>query len=149
MRSLGVDPGSRRIGLAISDEDGLIASPLSTLQGGGDVERVARALLAEAGRLQAQRLVVGLPLRLDGSEGEAARRSRRLAERLRALGAPEVVLWDERLSTKSAERALGEAGVRGSKRRERVDRVAAALILQGYLDAERERKRDGEETHER
>ena len=141
MRVLGVDPGVRRIGLAMSEQDVGIASPLSTVPG-GDPERSAHTLAAEVQRLEVGKVVVGLPLRLDGSEGEAARRVRVLADRLRALTRIEVVLWDERLTTKAAERALGEAGVRGKKRRQSVDRIAAALILQSYLDAERARDCD-------
>jgi putative Holliday junction resolvase len=148
MRVLGVDPGSRRVGLAVSDEDGRLASPHGTIAG-GDVGRVAQALAAEAAQLEVQTVVIGLPLRLDGSEGEAARRARQLAGRLAALCSLELVLWDERLTTKAAVRALSEAGVRGKKQRERVDRVAAAFILQSYLDAEREREGHGTQDDER
>ncbi|MFI5307787.1 MAG: Holliday junction resolvase RuvX [Polyangiales bacterium] len=147
MRVLGVDPGSVRIGLALSDEDGLIASPHSTLKG-GDVERGARALVEQVKQLGAERVVVGLPLRLDGTEGDAARRARRLAERVAELGGVEVELWDERLSSRAAERALSSAGVRGRARKQHVDRVAAALILQSYLDAKRTRDTDGTDTFE-
>jgi putative Holliday junction resolvase len=78
---------------------------------------------------------VGLPLNLDGSDGDAALRARRFAARLQELTAVEVVLWDERLSSQQAARALGDAGVRARKRRGLTDRVAAALVLQSYLDA--------------
>lgn len=138
MRMLGVDPGGQRIGLAVSDPDGLIATPLAALLVSSR-EQAVQKLSAEAARLEVERVVIGLPLRLDGREGDAARGSRKLSEALaRASGLP-VVLWDERLSTKAAERALREAGVRGRKQRANVDSVAAALILQSYLDAERAR----------
>lgn len=95
------------------------------------LERVCAAALAA----DAEELVVGLPLRLDGREGEAARRARRLAQALEArLGLP-VVLWDERLTTAAAERALIEQGLDGRERRKVVDQVAATLILQSFLDA--------------
>jgi putative Holliday junction resolvase len=142
MRLLGVDPGARRIGLALSDEDAQIASPHSTVEVQG-LERALREVAALAVRLEAERVVVGLPLRLDGSEGEAARRARLFAERLGTLTQLPIVLWDERLTTAAAERALSAGGVRGSKRRQVVDRVAAALILQSYLDAQHDRRDDG------
>jgi putative Holliday junction resolvase len=141
---LGVDPGARRIGLAVSDDDGEIASPHATV----DVqsrERAARDVAEAAAKLEVTKIVVGLPLRLDGSESDSSRRARALAEQLRSLTRLDVVLWDERLSSRAAERALREAGVRGSKRKQHVDRVAAALILQSYLDAQRERDGDGDD----
>lgn len=136
MRSLGVDPGDRRIGLALSDSEGTIATPLLTLKAAGPLE-AARLVAAEARRYEVEKIVLGLPLHLDGREGDAARRSRLMAERLRALTALPVVLWDERLTTVAADRALREGRVRGAKRKLLVDQVAAALLLQSYLDAER------------
>src|SRR6185295_9985443 len=144
MRMLGVDPGARRIGLAVSDADGVIASPHATV----DVQsrdRAARDVAEAAAKLEVTKIVVGLPLRLDGSESDSSRRARALADQLRALTRLDVVLWDERLSSRAAERALREAGVRGDKRKQTVDRVAAALILQSYLDARRERNGDGDD----
>jgi putative Holliday junction resolvase len=138
MRVLGIDPGARRIGLALSDPEGQFALPLEAVQARG-TEHVVQQLAAEAVRQQAERLVVGLPLRLDGSEGESARLARKLAARLHAATGLPVVLWDERLTTRAAERALAEAGAHGARRKRAVDSVAAALLLQSYLDAERER----------
>jgi len=138
MRVLGIDPGARRIGLALSDPEGRFALPLEAVQARG-VEQTVQRLAAEAVRLSAERLVVGLPLRMDGSEGESARLARKLGERLHAATGLPVVLWDERLTTRAAERALAEAGARGARRKQAVDSVAAALLLQSYLDAERER----------
>jgi putative Holliday junction resolvase len=132
---LGVDPGERRIGLAVSDDAGEIASPHATVDVRGR-EQAVRDVAAAAAQLAVERIVVGLPLKLDGSEGEASRRARGFAERLRALTGLDIVLWDERLSSRAAERALRESGMRGDKRRQTVDRVAAALILQSYLDAQ-------------
>jgi|SRR4051812_2079514 putative Holliday junction resolvase len=144
MRLLGVDPGARRIGLAVSDPDAEFASPHATV----DVQSRARAahdVAAAAARLEVTKIVVGLPLRLDGSESESSRLARAFAEELRSLTGLEVVLWDERLSSRAAERALREGGVRRNKRRQTVDRVAAALILQSYIDAQRERERDADD----
>jgi putative holliday junction resolvase len=138
MRVLGIDPGARRIGLALSDPEGQFASPVPAVQSHGAAETLRR-LTAEVARLGAERVVMGLPLRLDGSEGESARLARKLAERLRVATGLEVVLWDERLTSRAAERALAEAGVHGARRKKAVDSVAAALLLQSYLDAERER----------
>jgi putative holliday junction resolvase len=138
MRVLGIDPGRRRIGLAISDPDGLIATPLAALTVEGQAQVVPK-LTAEVARLEVERVVIGLPLRLDGSDSDATRAARKLSSELAAASGRSVVLWDERLSTQAAERALDEGGVRGAKRRAAVDSVAAALILQSYLDAERER----------
>jgi putative Holliday junction resolvase len=143
MRVLGIDPGARRIGLALSDPEGQFASPLPAVVSQG-AEDAVRKLAAEIARCQAERVVVGLPLRLDGSEGESARLARRLAERLETATGLAVVLWDERLTTRAAQRALSEAGARGARRKQAVDSIAAALLLQSYLDAERERSgRDG------
>jgi len=88
-------------------------------------------------------VIVGLPLRLDGGEGEASRRARAFAERLGKLTQLPIVLWDERLTTRAADRMLIEARVRRGDRRQVVDRVAAALILQSYLDAQAEPRGHG------
>jgi putative holliday junction resolvase len=149
MRVLGIDPGARRVGLALSDDEGRIASPHATLQVKSNAG-VAAEIAALALALGAERLVIGLPLRLDGSEGEAARRVRALVARIAQHCALPVTLWDERLSTRAAERALREGGVRGAQQRALVDQVAAALLLQSYLDSQRvpaelDRDRDGED----
>ena len=134
MRFLGIDLGERRIGIALSDEDGIIASPLGTVERTGD-----RAAAREIARLVCERevgeIVLGLPLRLDGTEGPAALGARAFAERLRAQVDRPIHLWDERMTTVLAERAMIEGGARREERREKVDRVAAALILQSFLDA--------------
>jgi putative Holliday junction resolvase len=121
----------------------LIASPIPAIEA-GNAEHALQQLVLEAQRHAVDGLLVGLPLRLDGSEGESARSARALAERLRAATGLQVTLWDERLTTRAAERALSEAGARGVRRRKAVDSVAAALLLQSFLDAERER--DGRTT---
>lgn len=136
MRVLGIDPGARRVGVAVSDEDGMFASPHATLQVksqagvASEIGRLARELVAE-------RIVIGLPLQLDGREGEAARRARALAALIEQHAQLPIVLWDERLTTRAAERALREGQVRGKDQRALVDQVAAALLLQSYLDAQR------------
>lgn len=137
MRILGVDPGSVRVGLALSDADGVIASPHATLEPRG--REHAATLVADAVRATgAERVVVGLPLRLDGDESESTRQARWLAARIGEVAGIPVVLWDERLTSAAAERHLAGAGVPGKRRRGMVDRVAAALLLQSYLDAHAE-----------
>jgi putative holliday junction resolvase len=134
MKRLGVDPGERRIGLAVATDEVAVVLPLRTVPGGaGAVDTVADA----AREVEAQEIVVGLPLKLDGTEGPAARRARAFGDAVgRRAGLP-VTYWDERLTTVEADRALREAGMRGTRRRGVVDRNAAALILQGYVDSRR------------
>ena len=134
MRLLGIDPGARRVGVALSDEDARIAMPLCTLAVRGQQE-LTEALAALVEEHQVATVVVGLPLRLDGGESESSRKARSLAAALGQRVAALVVLWDERLSTTQAERALREGGTRGRDKRALVDQVAAALILQSYLDS--------------
>jgi len=135
-RILGVDPGARRIGLALDDEaSGAMALPHGVVERGMDDQAAAKKVKDALGELELSVAVVGLPLRLDGTEGTAARRARRFGVALEAaLGVP-VEYWDERLTTVAAERTLREMGVRGQKQRRVVDETAAAILLQGYLDA--------------
>jgi putative Holliday junction resolvase len=130
---MAVDPGSKRVGLALSDPTGTIAQALATIPAEpGDT--LAPRLAEIAKSRDAQRIVVGLPLRLDGTHGPEAAAARRLAHSLRqATGLP-VEMVDERLTTAAAERSLIAGGVRRAKRRLSVDRVAATLLLQGHLD---------------
>lgn len=132
-RMLALDVGERRIGVAVSDPSGLIAQPLLVIDRRGaraDLARIA-ALVAEQ---SADRIVVGYPLTLGGTSGVQAQRVDRFVEQLRAAVPVEVVTADERLSTVAAERSLLEGGLRRARRRQVRDAVAAALILQGYLD---------------
>lgn len=134
MRVLALDLGSKRIGVAVSDLTGTIASPLTVLARSRsprhDHERIA-ALVREE---EAELVVVGLPISLSGAEGPAARAARIEAEALATLIAVPLEMFDERLTTVTAERALADAGVRGPARRRVVDKVAAAVILQSFLD---------------
>lgn len=136
MRAFGLDVGTRTVGVALSDALGITAQALTTLRRAGlrgDLKALKR--LAETHEVRSA--VVGLPLNMDGSEGASAARSRAFGEALaKALDVP-VHYWDERLSTVAAHRALRESDLSGERRRELVDQVAAALILQGWLDAQR------------
>lgn len=136
MRALGIDVGTRRVGVAVSDPTGTIAQGLTVLPRTSWTAVLARvrALVAELG---VERVVVGLPLRMDGSEGPAAAQARAFAGRLRAELQVPVVMQDERLSTAEAERTMISGDASRRHRRERRDAVAAALILQQYLDRRR------------
>jgi len=132
---LGIDAGSVRIGVARSDPGGVLASPLETVRAGkGDIDRIVR-LVDEN---EAVEVIVGLPTSLSGREGPAAGEARRFASRIaRRLGAGSVRLFDERLTTVTAESGLRQSGVHGQARRKVVDQTAAAVLLQAALDAER------------
>jgi putative holliday junction resolvase len=136
MRVMAVDPGSKRVGLAVSDPTGTIAQALATVP--AEPADTLPSRLAEIARSrEAQRIVVGLPLRLDGTHGPEAAAARRLAHGLRQASGLPVELVDERLTTAAAERSLIAGGVRREKRRLSVDRVAATILLQGHLDSKR------------
>jgi putative Holliday junction resolvase len=140
VRTLGVDPGDARVGLAVSDDDGTFASPLRTIAARGEGDP-AKRIAEEAARAGCGEIVVGLPRNLDGSEGGAARKARALAGRVRAVTGLRVVLWDERLTTAEASRALSAVDMRARDQRSVVDQVAATILLQSYLDARAARRR--------
>jgi putative Holliday junction resolvase len=133
MRRLGIDLGTVRTGLAIAEPEVRVATPLCTLEH----RSLQQAVAAVAKVIADQRIgeaIVGLPLHMDGREGDAARRVRAFAKALAAEAKIVVRLWDERLSTEASLRSLrGQALKRGQQRRV-VDQIAASLILQGYLD---------------
>ena len=144
MRLMGLDVGEKTVGLAISDLLGLTAQGLCTLHRqswAADLE----ALAQHARENEVSKLVVGLPLNMDGSEGPRAAASRQFAERAgAALGLP-FEFWDERLSTAEVQRVLIAADVSRAKRKKVVDMLAAQVILQGFLDAHRARAEDAPE----
>ena len=137
MRVLGVDLGSRRIGIALSDATGTVASPLTVIERAADPVDDYRAIAAVARAEEAERIVVGLPLSLSGRMGPAARAAAVEAEALGAISGLPVDTFDERLTTVSAHRALAEQKVRSRQRRTVVDKVAAAVMLQAWLDSAR------------
>ena len=133
MRALGLDVGSRRIGVALSDELKITAQPFAVLDAKGDVVARIAALCEEH---EVDTIVVGLPLSMGGGEkGASSVRAKELAARLKERVGAKIVLRDERFSTAEAERVLLLGDVRRDKRRAVVDKIAAAIILQGYLDA--------------
>jgi putative holliday junction resolvase len=146
-RRLGVDVGKVRVGVAISDPDGILATPLVTLS--RDMGAAADSVPADiaglvhlVGEHEVVQIVVGLPVRLNGAEGDAAIDIRAYSERLaRAVGQVPIALADERMSTVVATRRLAERGVRGKRQRAVVDQAAAVEILQSWLDAQRRQTR--------
>ena len=136
MRILAIDPGSKRVGLALSDPTATIAQALATLP--AEPAGTLATRIAQVARTNdAARIVVGLPRRLDGSRGPEAKAAQHLADAIRNESGLPVELVDERLTTVAAERSLIEGGVRREKRRLAVDRVAATLMLQAHLDRRR------------
>lgn len=137
MRALGLDLGSKRIGIAVSDPDGRLATPADVLHRTGDRTRDHRAVADLVAEWEVEVVVVGVPYSLDGGTGPAAEamlaESRQLA---RFLDVP-VETHDERLTTVSAERRLSEAGLDARAQRKVVDQMAAAVLLQAWLDARR------------
>ncbi len=136
MRILAIDPGSKRVGLALSDPTATIAQALATVPAEPSASLAARiAQIAKTS--EAARIIVGLPRRLDGSRGPEANAALALADAIRKESGLPVEMVDERLTTVAAERSLIAAGVRRDKRRLSVDRVAATLMLQAPLDRRR------------
>jgi len=132
--ALGVDVGTVRVGLAGSDETGTIATPLRTVPR-RPAQRLWREVKDVVEERLPERIVVGLPRRLDGSEGDSAADARLVAGQLQARTGLPVELWDERFTTAAAERSLIAAGRRRAERRRSIDAVAASLLLQSWLDS--------------
>ena len=139
MRTLGVDWGEARIGLALSDPMGIIATPHGTLEEkdkGAQVRLVAQLVVDQ----DVQRIVVGLPLELDGTHGPTAQMAEKYAQRLEEVTGLQVHRWDERLTSAAAERTIRELGGKKKKKKGRrdkgeVDTIAACILLQSFLDA--------------
>jgi putative Holliday junction resolvase len=137
-RVMALDVGEVRIGVAVSDRLCIAAHPLTVLDR-TQIERDVAEILRIAEEQSAAKIVVGMPLTLRGVEGFSAARVRDLVEALAAAGTVPVEAWDERLTTRQAERVMADDGEDERSRRGKVDKVAAALILQSYLDAARRR----------
>lgn len=139
---IGLDPGTRSIGIAVSDANRRIATALATLRRRG-FGRDADEIIGIAGSRSAAGLVVGLPRNMDGSEGPRAQSARAFARNLTRVSDLPITFWDERLSTVAAERALLEADASRKRRAEVIDAVAAGYILQGLLDRLQHLERTG------
>jgi putative pre-16S rRNA nuclease len=131
-RILGIDLGRARIGVAVSDELGMLAHPVETIPATADATRRIAEIVRDK---DVERVVVGLPRHMNGSVGIGATEALAFAEKLRALLPCEVLTWDERLTTTAANRALRESGRKTRDSRGVVDQVAAQMILQSYLDS--------------
>lgn len=132
-KALGIDLGEARVGVAVSDDLGMLAHPLETITvKTSDVKKRILALAAERG---AQTIIVGMPRNMDGTYGPAATKAKEFIEALRSSTEIKVIGWDERLTTVSAQRSLHEAGKNTKKQRPIIDQVAAQIILQGWLDS--------------
>lgn len=136
MRAVGVDFGSRRIGIAICDALGLVATPFETIKRVGD-RTVEHGRIEEiVDEIGAETIIVGMPYSLDGSEGPAARLIRSEIKGLRKRFDIPVATYDERFTTVTAHDSLIRGGTKGSKKRDVIDQVAAAVLLQGWLDSQ-------------
>ncbi|HEY2714521.1 MAG TPA: Holliday junction resolvase RuvX [Chthoniobacterales bacterium] len=133
-RIMGIDYGSARIGVALSDELQLLAHPAETVPATNHVTALER-IVALAKEKNVERIVIGLPRHMNGSLGASANQVRRFAESLRALVDFKIETWDERLSTVAAQRSLHAAGKSSRKTRAIIDQVAAQILLQSYLDS--------------
>ena len=133
-RILGIDVGEARIGLALSDELGMLAHPLETVhvKEGNPLKRVAEVIVRD----KIETVVIGLPRNMSGTYGPAADKAREFAAKLKALAPCTVKFWDERLTTVAAQKQLHESGKNVKNSRSVIDQVAAVLILQGYLDSQ-------------
>ena len=137
-RVVGIDLGSRRIGVAVCDAGRILATPYRTVERGAPLEAAPAVLAGLVAEVEASAVVVGLPVSLDGTIGRAAREVLDEVETLRRSLPVPIHTFDERLTTVRAGRELQAAGVRGKERRRVIDQSAAAVILQSWLDASRQ-----------
>ena len=133
-RSLGIDLGDARVGVAVSDDLGMLAHPLETIQ--VKTGRVMQRILEIAKEKETRTIVVGMPRNMDGSFGPAAVKAREFIEALKLETTCRVVPWDERLTTVSAQRSLHEAGKNARDQKAMIDQVAAQILLQSWLDSQ-------------
>ena len=142
---LGVDYGQKRVGVAISDSEEILATPLKVLSVRGQEDAVG-----QVARLAAERdvglIVVGLPYNMDGSTGAKAKETLEFVSSLRSAVGCDVMTWDERLSSFEAETALRDAGLSSRNRRARVDKVAAQVILSSFMESRRTRRADAADS---
>ena len=134
MRAVGIDLGEKRIGVAISDSGGSLATPYEVVTRTGSRDEDHRRIKAIVEEVEAEILVVGLPLSLDGTEGKAAQGARKEAEAIGQTVSIPIELHDERFTTVEAERILKEQGLDATQRRKVVDKVAAAILLQAWME---------------
>ena len=149
MRILGLDYGSKTVGVAVSDPLGITAQGVEIIrrQSENKLRRTLARIEELIARYQVEKIVLGLPKNMNNTLGDRAEKSLELKDTLERRTGLDVVMWDERLTTVSAEKVLMESGVRREHRKEYVDEIAAVFILQGYLDyLANQRKSDGKEA---
>ncbi|MBQ3404208.1 MAG: Holliday junction resolvase RuvX [Oscillospiraceae bacterium] len=134
MRIMAIDYGDARTGIAVSDPNGVLSGDAWTINA-WNAEKLCEEICGIVQNREIGRIVLGYPKNMNGTLGPRAEKSAALAELLREKTGLEVILWDERLTTVDAHRILSDAGKRGKKRKEKVDAVAASLILDSYLDS--------------
>lgn len=137
MRIMGLDYGSKTVGVAVSDALKVTAQGVETIQrkSEGKLRQTLARIQELAGEYQVGEIVLGFPKNMDNTEGERCEKTLEFKELLEKRCGMPIILWDERLTTVAAERSLMEGGVRRENRKKHLDRIAAALILQGYLDS--------------
>jgi putative Holliday junction resolvase len=135
MRILGIDFGDSRIGIAVSDPLGWTAQGIDTLEWRGGMERPAEAIKQLVSEYGVQQIVMGFPKNMNGTIGPRGEKTQEFINLLQEFTGLEIVKWDERLTTVAAHRMMHEVGMKTSKKKKFVDRIAATLILQGYLDS--------------
>ncbi|NMA14178.1 MAG: Holliday junction resolvase RuvX [Clostridia bacterium] len=140
MRLMGLDVGERTIGVAVSDPFGWTAQGITTIRRAETIDNDLKQLKDLVMKYQVTQIVVGLPKNMNGTLGPAAERCQNMADILRESTGLPVILWDERLSTMAAERALLEGNISRKKRKRVIDKMAAVIILQGYLDFQQKNK---------
>lgn len=136
MRILGIDYGDARVGVAVSDMLGFMAQGVRTIKNRG-INNLLNELKEILDEYKPEKIVIGLPKNMDGSEGFRVDATHEFADALKEIYAGEIVFWDERLSSLGAKRYLNETNTRGKKRKEVLDTVAACIILEGYLNSQK------------
>ena len=132
MRIIGIDYGDARVGIAVSDLLGITAQGVKTVKNTG-IKQLLGEIRAVINEYKPEKIVIGLPKNMDGSEGFRVDATHDFADKLKTIYKGEIVFWDERLSSMGAERYLNETNTRGKKRKAVLDTVAACIILEGYL----------------
>jgi putative holliday junction resolvase len=138
-KACGLDLGKVRVGVAVSDELGLMAHPRGVIPGKNQPELI-RALCKLVEEESIERFVIGLPLDMKGGEGDSARRAREMAQRIANATGCEVDLWDERLTTVEARRNLATSEVHGKKAKDHIDEASAVVLLQAWLESQKGRR---------
>lgn len=136
MRILGIDYGDARVGVAVSDMLGFMAQGVRTIKNRG-INNLLNELKEILDEYKPEKIVIGLPKNMDGSEGFRVEATHEFADALKKIYAGEIIFWDERLSSLGAKRYLNETNTRGKKRKEVLDTVAACIILEGYLNSQK------------